>query len=47
MMERVCRKFYTLGGNVHWEAAMEKSMEVPQKTEIRVPHDPEIQLLGI
>ena len=47
MMDRVWRKFYTVGGNVHWEATMENSMEVPQNAKIRVPHDPKIQLLAI
>ena len=36
-----------LAGTSSGAATVENTMEVPQKTKNRIPHDPEIPLLGI
>ena len=37
----------TAGGNINGAAAVENSMDVPQKLKVELPHDPVSPLLGI
>ena len=38
---------YNIGGGVSWCTHYENSIEVPFKTQIRLPYDPAISLLDI